>query len=384
VDALESDDDVFLSSYVDSEFGNSTTVLDGRYLVGPHVGADAARSLSASLEGEHDVEEDLADYEATEQTLAGYLMAELYAGEKLMFLPGVRIERTSVDATGNELIFDEEGDFESLDAVTTTKDYTAFFPYAHLRYKIADRTNLRAAFTRSMARPNYYDLVPYQFIIEEDSEIERGNAELEPTLAWNYDLLFEHFFENVGLVSGGVFHKQLNDFIFPFTFEEDRSGETFDVVEPRNGESASLTGFEMAFQGRTSMGLGLYGNYTYTTSDAEIPERGETTPLPGQPEHFGNVALTFEKSGFSARVALVFHGEYIFEVGDEAAKDIYKNSHTQLDVALGHQLTDQVRLFVELNNLTDEPLRFYEGSSDRPIQEEYYHWWGTFGVKWDF
>jgi hypothetical protein len=33
---------------------------------------------------------------------------------------------------------------------------------------------------------------------------------------------------------------------------------------------------------------------------------------------------------------------------------------------------------------TDEPLRFYIGSSDRPVQEEYYSWWGILGIRYAF
>ncbi len=40
-------------------------------------------------------------------------------------------------------------------------------------------------------------------------------------------------------------------------------------------------------------------------------------------------------------------------------------------------------VFLELVNVGDEPLRRYEGSKDRPIQEEVYGWWGTVGLKWD-
>ncbi|MEM9555107.1 MAG: carboxypeptidase-like regulatory domain-containing protein [Acidobacteriota bacterium] len=45
--------------------------------------------------------------------------------------------------------------------------------------------------------------------------------------------------------------------------------------------------------------------------------------------------------------------------------------------------TDVSGVFVELINLNDEPFRVYEGSPDRPVQEEIYSWWGTIGLQWD-
>jgi hypothetical protein len=56
----------------------------------------------------------------------------------------------------------------------------------------------------------------------------------------------------------------------------------------------------------------------------------------------------------------------------------------QLDFSASQRITSKLRIFVELINLTDEPYRVYEGSSDRPVQEEYYSWWGTIGVKVNF
>ena len=47
------------------------------------------------------------------------------------------------------------------------------------------------------------------------------------------------------------------------------------------------------------------------------------------------------------------------------------------------RLNSRFSLSLQLNNLDDEPFRVYEGSPDRPVQEEYYGWWGTVGVKFD-
>ena len=43
-----------------------------------------------------------------------------------------------------------------------------------------------------------------------------------------------------------------------------------------------------------------------------------------------------------------------------------------------------IRIFAEANNLTNQPLRYYQGIRSRMAQLEYYQ--GTFNlaVKWDF
>ena len=229
-----SEDDLFLRDFIDPDF-NITSTLDGRYQPGPFVGPSAARELQSQFpfESEVDIEENLADFTATEKTTAAYAMADLALGPNMTLLPGVRVETTNIDYTGFEILFDEEGDFASLARLTDSQDYTEVFPGVHWRYALTPDANVRAAFTRSMGRPNYADLVPSQLILEEDLEIVLGNPELQPTTSWNYDLLFEHYFQSVGVVSGGFFYKDITDFIFPSTFSELRGGETFDVLQPR-------------------------------------------------------------------------------------------------------------------------------------------------------
>lgn len=384
---FESDDDLFLPDFADPGFAPSTSIIDGRYVMGPFVDPARARSGLPGLgSGERDPEADLADFDAREKLAAGFVMAEVNLSPNLMILPGLRYEHTDIDYTGYEVLFDEDGDYRSTEPVTGAKSYGNWLPHLHLRYRTAEgRGNLRAAVTRTLARPNYFDLVPYQLILEEDGEIERGNPALESTRSWNFDLLYEHFLPSVGVVSAGVFHKRLDDYIYFFTFEEDRGGSDFDVIQPLNGEKATLTGVELALQTKIGMGFGFLGNYTWTESEAEFPGReGSPASLPGQSKHVGNAALTFETAGFSSRLAVNLHGKYISEVGGSEAEDVFYDDHVQLDVAASYRFSKGIRLFVEVNNLTNEPLRYYEGSSDRPIQEEYYKWWGTVGFKWDF
>jgi TonB-dependent receptor len=390
VDETEFDieDDV---SFTDVSTTNVDSILDGRYRPGPFQLPSYAAAASAGLDSEPNPELDAEDYDASEDTFATYGMASLQFGPRVQLLGGLRYEHTSLDNTGYEVDFNEDGDYEGTRALTGSDGYGQWLPMVHLRYALGPRGNLRAAVTRTLARPNYFDLVPYRIIVREDEEIQTGNPALQPTTAWNFDLLAEHYFESVGVVSAGIFHKRLSDYIYLFNTEEDFGGDQFDVLQPRNGESATVTGFEVALQRRFDFlaspfdGLGLYANYTFTDSEAEFPGRGGTAAsLPGQSRHVGNVALSYEKSGFIGRVALNFHGKYIDEVGEVAAEDRYYDNHTQLDLTASQAVTRNVRIFAEVLNLTNEPLRYYRGVADRPDQEEYYRWWATVGVKLDF
>lgn len=382
-----------LNDLRDRGFDPQTTILGGRYTMGTMPLAGAMRALvdGGVLAGEQDFEEETADYDADERVYAAYGMAELFVNDRLMVLPGLRYEFTDTEYSAKEALFNVDGDFVGLSPVSGSSSYGVIMPHLHARYALDDASNVRAAFTRTFARPDFAQLAPFRLIIEEDGEIEAGNPELDPTLSWNLDLLYERYYESVGVLSAGLFYKDLTDYIYLFRGTENRGGEDFDLIQPQNGDDAELFGVEFAYVRHLRFapepldGLGVHVNYTYTDSEATFPGReGSKATLPGQSEHLGNVALSYEKGGFSARASYNFHGKYIAEVGETPAEDIYYDDREQYDFIASYTFKNGLRLSLELNNLTDEPLRFYEGSEDRPIQEEYYSWYGRLGASFTF
>jgi TonB-dependent receptor len=383
-------DDLDLTDVLD-DWQSETPFLGGRYDIGQFQSPSTIRSMweNGAFElDEKDLESDLNDFNASEDTLAAYGMVELLFGGKTTLLGGVRVEDTTTDYVAYEFVVDEEGDPVGVSPVTGEKSYTEWLPQFHLIYRLDEKSNLRAAVTRTLARPNFEDIAPWRFVNREDDEIELGNPDLDVTTAWNADLMYERYLDPIGIISAGVFYKDLTDNIFIFNFDEEIDGTEFEVTQPMNGEDATLWGVELAYQNNFTNaagfwgGFGVYLNYTYVDSEAKYPDR-ETTRLQGQSEHTGNVALVYEKYGFSGRLSYNFNGKNIDEVGGEAAEDLWVDDHAQLDFLGRIQVSKKISLVLELINLTDEPYRVYEGTSDRPRQEEYYSWWGVLGLRFD-
>jgi len=391
----DGDDDYLLSSALDNDF-DSDGYLDSKYEIGPFQKPESINdffdSNPDSFKFEADdsrSDTDPASYSATENIYAGYLQGKIQLSN-LTTLLGGRFEYTDIDYTGNVIEFNEDGDLLPTTQLNEKKDYSNFFPMIHFKYKLAENTNLRAAATNSISRPNYYDIVPYRIINREDEEIEQGNSQLEPTTSWNFDLMAEHYFQSVGIISGGFFYKNLSDIIYAAASEQ--SGglyDGYDVLQPVNGESAWLLGLELNWQQQLTFlpgflnGFGIYANYTYTKSETEIAGRDEKISLPGQSEHVANFALSYEKYGFTGRVAVNVHGEYISEVGEDETQDIFYDTRTQLDISASYRILNNVQLFAEFVNVSDNPLRYFQGNSDRPMQQEWYSWWSHFGLKLD-
>jgi len=264
--------------------------------------------------------------------------------------------------------------------VTEENDYGQLFPMLHIRYRVSDNTNLRAAVTRTLERPNYFFSVP--FSIRDGNEVERGNPQLDPMTSINYDVIAEHYSESVGVISAGAFAKQLSDPIFTSTFTE--NGTT--VFQPDNASSGYILGVELNLQRQLLFlpspldGLDVTANYTYTDSEAEL-DSGRTVRLPGQTDENWNFALGYEKYGFSARLSFNYSGEYIEELG-APLETFYVDDHFQIDALISYQFTRQLSTELELVNLNNEPFTRYQGRPSRPAQQEFYRTWGRFSVQY--
>lgn len=350
-----------------------------------------------------------SNYNAKEHIYAGYIRWDQDFSDKLSMIAGARIETTKIDYTGN-YIMDEE---DLVGKINNTNSYTNILPNLSFKYIPVQDLVLRAAFTTALARPNYYALVPYLSVISGDEEITAGNPNLKATYAYNFDFMAEKYFKSVGILSGGIFYKNLKDFIYTSSrknysaadFSADFPGQSNPIpagennwrfTQQRNGDNVDIYGFEVALQrqldfipGAFWKGLGVYVNYTYTKSKAkgitnEDGEERTDVGLPGAAPHMFNGSLSWENKRFSARVSMNYASYYIDELGGNSFEDRYYDKQLFLDANASYKITSQLRIFAEANNLTNQPLRYYQGIQSRTAQVEYYRPRFTMGVKFDF
>ena len=344
-----------------------------------------------AFELEEDPAAEVENFDASENVAGGFVMIDKNITSKFSVMAGVRFEHTSVDYNG----FQFDTDLEEVTATKGDDEYTNVLPNLHLRYNVNNDIVLRAAWTNTLARPNYYDLVPYRLIENGTEILSEGNSSLEPTRSMNFDLMGERYFESVGIISIGGFYKSLDDIIVTYqqnNFMDVVSGLEFEEYsQPRNGGQATLKGVEVAVQRQLSFlpgvwkGLGVYVNYTYTKSDADEMDgrEGEDLGMPGTAEHMFNASLSFETKKLVMRLSLNHTSDYIDEIGESSFYDRFYDKQTFLDFNASFALASQWRVFAEANNLTNQPLRYYQGIQSRVMQEEFYGQRFALGVKFD-
>lgn len=376
----------FLADYKDPDF------MNGNYEYGPGPDGDKLQDFyEANVDGDLERELRLWDSEAQnynniENIYAYYAMTTVNVGD-FMLLGGFRHELTNGEYKGKKVLLDADGNLSSLEPVTVDRDYNNFLPMLHVRYHMTPMTNIRAAFTQTISRPNYWFVTPYYYLDPDGEEIQQGNPELKPTTAMNLDLMAEHYFQKVGVISGGFFYKKLND--ISFERESKIVGGTFDdfdLTEPINGGDATLYGLELAWNQELSFlpaflnGFGIYANYTHTWADADLGF-GRKGFLPGQSGDIANVALSYDKYGFSARISAMYQDKFLQTVGKNEDWDEWKDSHFQIDFSATYNVLPWVQIYLEAVNLTNEPVLEYYGIPDRPRLLEYYSWWMQGGIK---
>lgn len=325
-------------------------------------------------------------YIAGENVFASYGMATWDLADKWTMIGGARYEYTSIDYTSSQV---DENDVVS--PLNAKRSFGAFLPMLHLKYSPDNNTNFRFAATRTFVRPDFIDLSPSSSIDFGELTASVGNPDLNPTFSWNFDLLGERYFNNVGVISAGLFYKDVKDVIFESNTQRVIDGDTFNVSTPLNASDAWLFGFEVGIQRRLDFlpgflsGFGVDGNYTFTDSEVQVPGRDVKQPLFGQSKHIYNASLFYEKYGLSARLAANFKGAYLDELqGSGPEQDRYYDDNLNLDFSASYNISKKVRLFLEANNLLNEPLRYYHGDRSRPEQVEWYSFRFQAGVTVNF
>lgn len=326
------------------------------------------------------------NYDADEKITAFYAMIEDKIGDNLTLIAGARIENTKIDYTGYK--FDEETMDTPADLGTVTggSDYSNVLPNLTLQWDVNDDWNLNLAFTQSLARPAYYDLVPYEYSNSDDQELALGNPDLEASLSTNIDAMVEYYFKGFGLFSLGYFNKNIDDWIYQYSTKDyTYNGVSgYEMQQLRNGEKATVNGMELTFQTRFWNNFTFMGNYTTTDSSTDKVEGRDDVPLVGQVDNMYNLSLAYETEKFFIRGSFNFADASLDELSDKAFEDRYYDEQSFLDLNANYRVNDKLSIFAEGKNLTNQPLRYYQGIQTRTMQLEYYDISWNLGLKYDF
>ncbi|MYD45328.1 MAG: TonB-dependent receptor [Gammaproteobacteria bacterium] len=338
----------------------------------------------------------VGDYLMQEDVNAFYLMSK-YSREQLRVVYGARMEWTSFTASGQSVIFDAvDGNGDPVfNGVDGEVDYSDLLPSVNARYAFSDHLILRGAYYQTIARPSFGDLSPGGEIeFEEDDgetefKAELGNPSLDPLTATNFDVSLEYYDVGIGLLAGGFFHKQISDFfvyadVADITdlsqFVGDATVDDAELISPINGDSATITGIELTWTKKFNElpapwnGLLLASNLTISDSEATLALRDSAIPMPKQSDTVFNLSVGYETNKLSFRFAVTSKSEALVALEDfeDSEFDVYQSAHTQFDFSVKYYPAERWLIYLDGNNLTEEPMyRYFKGSDYNAQYEEY-------------
>ncbi|MEN2416246.1 TonB-dependent receptor [Flavobacterium mesophilum] len=341
-----------------------------------------------------------AFYTGSESVIASYAMAEIDATDDLKIIGGIRNEYTEMTLNGTKATTSGTPAVITLTPSKVENDYNSFLPMLHVKYKLNEKSNLRAAYTRTFVRPNFGDMTPGSSTNTTSSPmtITQGNPDLKPTFSNNFDLMGEYYFDNVGIISGGAFYKNITDVVFTDISTQNIDGSDYVVTQAKNLNKASLYGFEAGINKRFDFlngfwsGFGIEFNYTFIDSNTEVPRVTATatyndkTSLPNQSKNLFNAILFYERNGVMVRLAGNYRGKSVESINQQLGPDYYiwTDSNFTIDASSTVNINKRLKVFIELNNLSDSPLKMYMGADKRRItSQEWYGSRGQVGLRYE-
>ncbi len=326
-----------------------------------------------------------------ERISAGYMMGSAEFG-KLNVLTGVRVERTDSDAEFWELKENSRlpaGQRYEFPTARTTRNnsYTNVLPAAILKLDVTNNLLVRAAYTGTIARPQFTQLasftranyIPDQTIPNAfDGTVSDNNPDLQPYESQNYDASIEYYPSTGGSLSAAYFYKNIDNPIFTFrstvrdTTYEGLFFTRLQYTQQRNGDAGSLGGVELSwsqplyFLPGVLNGLGINANVAFITSSLEIEGRDGSLPFLGQPDNVINVTPYFQRGPFEVRLAYARRSDFLSSVDTRVGFDRFTAARETYDLNLRYQVRGpRWEIIATGRNLSNAPEVRYQGTPDR-------------------
>jgi TonB-dependent receptor len=353
------------------------------------------------------------DYETDERLSAGYIMADMNIGSRLTVLTGVRYEHfemdyeatymleTHFDGNGREIFIEEQIEEMGEPLTVAKRSVDHWFPNLQVRYWLTDWFDVRLAYTKTLSRPNFNQLMPNIFVAQAHGEA--GNPNLRPTVSDNYDIYFSFSNNTIGLFTVGGFYKRLEDVILQQQIQRDllelyAPGE-ISWPDPATGlpniratqlittfvnnpHPATVQGIEFDWQTHfwylpqpfNSIIMNI--NYTRIFSEMdyrqivtirrtdpntglpifEVKDTVRTARLIHQGNDVINVAIGADYRGFSGRLSFRLQGDVITNVGNRPEEDAFTEDVYSWDFTLRQRLPIRgVSIFLSGMNITHAP-----------------------------
>ena len=335
------------------------------------------------------------DYMDVENYSAGYGMAELNIGQRILVVGGARFEQDRSEFTAYNVKATQDWTQEHATPVTVKPLNKFWLPMVQTKVDLADWVDVRYAYTQTLSRPKFGEISPYINMDYSGQYVNAGNPSLRPMHAYNHDLMLTIHSNDIGLFSVGAFYKEIKDFSYWVQYALSDSttvpgylknsqvpgaatGANYSTYY-NNPTPAYVRGVEVDFQHRLWYlpfpfdGLVLSINYTHLNSATRYPlatthtyppppgsrkplkvvaDTSISGPLINQPNDIVNASIGYDYKGFSTRLSLFFQGKMLTGAGSAVEYFGYSENYFRADLSVRQKLPiEGLQVFLDINNL---------------------------------
>lgn len=305
------------------------------------------------------------NYLADHNIYSGYMMLDVPLSAKWHVMSGVRLEVSDQKVTTYDPFAASR---KAIEANLETMDW---LPGLNVTYRLTERMNVRLAASRTITRPDFRELAPFEFTDFVGGRTILGNPELERTQIDNFDFRWEVFPEIGGILAVSAFYKR-----FQKPIEQIVQPQAEVRITYENAEGAHNYGLEL--EARQNLGVltdalrkfSINTNAALISSQVVLPEdvgiqTSSERPLQGQCPYIVNISLGFEDPnwGISSAVAYNIFGRRLSEVGNHGVPDVYEQPRGQLDATFSRTVANHFKFSVSAKNLLDPDVHYKIGEA---------------------
>ena len=340
--------------------------------------------------------------ELTQATPAFIADLEIHGGYgQLRFEPagglivdaGLRYETATQSVRPDTSVFSAPGAI--IDA-TTTLDNDYLLPATTLTYEFSPGLQGRLAASKTIARPQFRELIFQPYQDPEANRLFTGNPLLQDSELINYEARLEYYPGRGTRALLAGFYKQIDQPIEAFsTFGDGRVLTSF-----ANAPKAQLYGAEAEFEYHydlydlgswfESKELLVVANYTFTQSELQVEEGDETAvfgssvsdaslyfvdgdPLTGQSDHLVNLQLGLEDTERLQQLTLLFSyaSERVISRGFNQLPPIVEDPGMRLDIVMRQGFEfggTEAELKLEARNIFGEDHEEFQDNGETRIE----------------
>lgn len=291
--------------------------------------------------------------------------------------------------------------FVSLANTALNNDY--FLPGATVTWEVSDSFQLRASLSKTIARPQFRELIFQPYTDPENQRQYIGNPGLLDSELINAEIRAEYYFGRGNRVSAAGFFKEIDNPIEPYV---SIGADTSFTTRFANAPAAELFGLEFDLQATQPLfdwdasgwletkQIVFAANYTYTQSELKVGN-GDTTrvftagvgsveneaslffndgdPMTGQSDHLLNLQLGLEDQDKLQQVTFLFSyaSERVTRRGTAGLPDIVENPGLTADVVLRQELdlfSFPVEIKIQARNIFGRGNFEYQKVNDNRIE----------------